>query len=500
MSSGVKINWSLYDNLIIQFLPNMTIADFTNTYLSHISHKAVGARAKKINIVPAKKQLDDLDKLKISNYFTKLITDEQRSFVINNANKMSRKDIAKQTNLTLHIIKRIFKESSIIVDDEFTKHIHNQKSKEHVHLATEASVAKFKNDKNHRDIIIKKISDNSKKLWKCEKYRSKVKDGISKKYANSDLRERLSEIGRDRYLNDKSVRDILHKPREFKNSKFNDKIADVLETNKIEFEREFELASYHFDFKIGNILLEAQGDYWHNLPSNIKNDRAKASIINTYYPEYELKYLWESEFKKIRGSDRLLELIDYKKPDTTAININELEFEIYNDNKSAEKFLNSYHYIGWTGRSTYMFRLCYCSQTVMIALFGHPIRPNTASGKVLELIRLCRNPYFYNKNMGSYFIRKCIQQIRLLVKYDNLVSFCDDSVHDGAIYKASNWAEIGKTQTDYQYVSENNVPMHKKTLYNRAKQANLTEREYAELHKFTKTKTGTKTKYVFSLV
>jgi len=498
MPSGIKINWSDFDQLIEQHLPNMTISEFTENHIPHISKKAVGSRARKLGIIPAKKKLSQSHKDMVSDHFTKEVNEDQKLFICSNLNKISRKDISKKIGVSLYIINKIIKNLDLEIDFEFQKTIHAEKSKEHVHLATEASV-KMWDDEEFREKMSKKLSAKTSSLWQDEKYRSKVKNGIQNKYENSDLRERLSAIGKERYQNDESIKKILHADRPFKTSKLNSLVAQVLESHNIDFEIEFELANYKFDFKIGNILLEVQGDYWHNLPPNIKNDRAKLEITRKYYPNYSLRYIWESEFKSIRGKERLLEILGYKQPNPTSIDIQELSFEIYNDKKSAEKFVNSYHYLGWAKRCSKIFRLHFFNQTIILATFGQPVRPNTAPGRVLELIRLCRNPYFYNKNMGSYFLSRCEKSIKKLKEFDNLVSFSDNRLHNGTIYAASNWEYVGETQSDYQYLSSLNVPMHKKTLYNRAKSCGMKEREYAELHSYRKTIVGTKSKWLRKL-
>ena len=59
MPSGKLINWEQYDDLFNSHLPSMTIEQFTQQFLSHISSKAVGARARKLCIKPAAKHLTD---------------------------------------------------------------------------------------------------------------------------------------------------------------------------------------------------------------------------------------------------------------------------------------------------------------------------------------------------------------------------------------------------------------------------------------------------------
>lgn len=66
MPSGKPVDWSLYDNLIIEHLPHMIINEFTSKYLRHVSPKAVGARARKLGVKPAKRTLTAEQRVAIS--------------------------------------------------------------------------------------------------------------------------------------------------------------------------------------------------------------------------------------------------------------------------------------------------------------------------------------------------------------------------------------------------------------------------------------------------
>jgi len=98
----------------------------------------------------------------------------------------------------------------------------------------------------------------------------------------------------------------------------------------------------------------------------------------------------------------------------------------------------------------------------------------------------------------SWFLSKCLRELKN-TDYEFAVSFADTQYHEGTIYKASNWIDYGLCQPDYQYISDVGVPMHKKTLYNRAMRAGMKEREYAESYGYKKVKTGRKLKFVYPL-
>ncbi len=72
MPSGKPIKWAEYDHLIVAYLPTMTIADFAKTHLPDVSAKAVGARARKLGVVPVAYQPTEEHKQKIAGTIAKI--------------------------------------------------------------------------------------------------------------------------------------------------------------------------------------------------------------------------------------------------------------------------------------------------------------------------------------------------------------------------------------------------------------------------------------------
>src|ERR1035437_5306305 len=80
---------------------------------------------------------------------------------------------------------------------------------------------------------------------------------------------------------------------------------EILLSLEIEFEEEFKLSFWSFDFKINNYLIEIQGDYWHTNPNkypdgpktkgqkvNFLRDKKKKKFVELK-TEYELIEFWE---------------------------------------------------------------------------------------------------------------------------------------------------------------------------------------------------------------
>jgi len=99
MSSGKRVNWSLFDDLLKQYLPSMTIVSWASRYAPDISTKAVGARARKLGIVPARYCPTEEHKKAISKAISKE-TPQMIQFVRDNIDIHSRQKLAKLIGLS----------------------------------------------------------------------------------------------------------------------------------------------------------------------------------------------------------------------------------------------------------------------------------------------------------------------------------------------------------------------------------------------------------------
>lgn len=494
----MRVNWCLIDPLILDNSSKMTCIDFCRLH-NYSVPRTIGQRAKKLGVRFKKYEITQEHKNKTSNGIKKKFDKSIYEYISKNVNILSRNDIAKKLDISLFHVNRIIKELNIVIDKEFTRAICKKKSIEHVNKAAQAFRVKFKTDSDFRNKIIKNISENTKKSWKSDIYRLKVSGSLKKAREETDYCQKISEISKLRYETDPKVKEILFAERPFKTSKLNQTVATKLDGFGLEYVREFEIANYKFDFLIGNILLEVHGNYWHNLPENKKNDLAKATIIQKYYPQYQLKVIWESEIKSIRCNDRLLEVLNIQKKIPVIVDLDSLKFTSIIDKKDVDRFLISFHYLGTTNRKTFQFGMLLYNNLIAIATFGSLVRQNISIGKTIELTRLCRHPHFFNKNLMSNFLSKCIKHIKNLKKYDEIISYADLRLHSGTIYKATNWKDCGDTSPDYNYMSISNIPIHKKTLYNRAIAENLTENEYVIKYDYQKVPIGCKRKFSYDL-
>lgn len=341
-----------------------------------------------------------------------------------------------------------------------------------------------------------KLSEKSKKLWESEEYRNKMAISCgSEEYRNkmalicanqpkvSSLQEILYSI-----LDDLGVKYYREYP---------DKPADP----------EVVIGPWNFDCVIPRenepaLLIECQGEYWHNQPKAIRNDKSKATYITNNFPEqYELKQIWEHEFK---CKERVIETIKY----WLGISQTELVDFVFKDveikscpSEDYKLLLSKYHYLANAGRGGLAYGAYLGEELIGVCIFSPLVRQNIRTGsyeskECRELSRLCIHPKYQKKNFTSWFVSRCIKQLD--PKYKLIISYCDTTFnHDGATYKACNFKEDGIVPPDYWYVSEDGWVMHKRTLYGHATKMGITEKDYAEKLSYKKVFGKEKLRFIY---
>lgn len=496
MPSGTSINWAKYDDIIRAELPLTTIQKLARKLALH--PKPLGVRAKLLGVRPAKFGMTAEQKSKLSKIVGKELTITQQTYIQSNYLTHAAKQMARDLGVSYHLVKKTMKELNLRTPAVVREQSMLAGAAKRGALGAAALRKRLTEDSDFAAQLKIKGSERSKRLWCDEIYRLKVRNGIRTTYADTDLKDRLSKMGKERYLSDPAIKAILAAPRPFKTSKLNDDVALVLDGFGIHHEREFEVSNYKFDFRVDDILLEVNGEYWHNLPNGMRNDRAKATLVQLYYPQYQIRTIWEREFRAARGKERLLEILGRTTKEPTVIKLPDVTLgpaTVLDINR----FLSGFHYLGASNRCRYGFGAYLHGELIAVAAFGPMVRQNISKLKSIELVRLCRHPYFYNYNLLSKFLSWCCREIRILKKYEQIISYADTTLHEGTIYRACNWTDDGLCQPDYQYMSSGGVPMHKKTLYNRAKAAAMSEREYAELNRYKKIYAGQKRRFTLSL-
>lgn len=354
------------------------------------------------------------------------------------------------------------------------------------------------------------VESNSRNIWKDEARRAKM----SVVRTDPEIKRKMIAANKEKWADLDHQKKMLAIYAAYpKVSKPQLILYDILDDLGVKFFREYNdreddpecrIGPYSVDCVIprenARLIIEVQGEYWHTRPKTISKDKAKAIYLNQI-PGVEVKYLWDHEFLQ---KDRVLKTLSYwldKQIDQIEFKFCDVEIR----DAPASKYNNllcKYHYLVNAGASGIARGAYLNDQLIAVCIFSPVGRQTTAATlnkqekNIRELSRLCIHPSYQKKNFGSWFISKCIRS--LPKEYETIISYADTTFnHYGVVYQASNFVLDKEVPPDYWYVNADGWVMHKKTLYNRAKQMHSTERQYAELHQYTKVWGGKKLRYRF---
>jgi hypothetical protein len=131
---------------------------------------------------------------------------------------------------------------------------------------------------------------------------------------------------------------------------------------------------------------------------------------------------------------------------------------------------------------------------ICVCTFGGTTRQNTfkkvktitghafGTKQLKELRRFCIKPGVQAKRFASFAIRQFVELFK--TSYPNtkaVISFADPTVGDsGSIYKYAGWSKLKDTGKSYHYLDMSVGRMvHKKTVWDMARSAHMTERDFA---------------------
>jgi len=452
MPSGTKINWSKYEELFRNELPNHTLVEFSRKFIPHVSVKAVGKQARKLQVKHKQYCPSPEHKKKIATFITKE-TPEILLGIRNLVDANSNVKISKELSISVATLCRLMK-------------LHNiKRSKIGLERAridsSKASIGKIPWNKG------KPMSDEFK--LKCALNRLKQQ-------------HKLSEIQRTFY-----------------------NILDELAIHYYkEGEKECIFGPWNMDCRIihneNDFVVEVQGGYIHGLPKNIIKDEAKATYMMRYFPTVPVKYLWEYEFGNVGFiKQKVLEWCNLKAVVQIDFDFSDVSIRTvpYDD---ARIFVATFHYLEkLTGRI--LLGAYLGDRLIAVSTWGAPTRIETAQRlnvthlQCLELRRFVIHDAFHKFNFASWLLARFESMLPDDIKI--LVSFADPaSGHTGNIYKACNWSFDGETEPSYFYVNENGFVMLKKTLYNQAHKLHSSEFDFCETYGYRKVISPPKYRYV----
>lgn len=337
----------------------------------------------------------------------------------------------------------------------------------------------------------------TKSNWDKDDFRNRVTEAIAAGWSDPALKKRGSEVARKRW----STADYRGKLAVARSnmpsiSSLNTAVASLLDELGISYKLEHPIGPWNFDVFIQshNLLIECHGEYWHSLPRSIRNDKSKSTYVQKYFPELKLLTIWEVEFyKEGRLREILLKSLGLSPPANNAVDFADLAIG-GTDRKTAEVFCGLYHYLGSLRGSTH-YGLSINGTMIGVCSFGPFVRNEQTRkyGDAVELTRFCLHPDYQVKNLGSWFLSRCLRLVNKTV-----VTYADTTLgHDGSLYKATNFEKLHVVDADYYYSDSNGWIMHKRTVWGRATKMGMTESEYAEKHALKKKWGGEKLCFIY---
>ena len=273
-------------------------------------------------------------------------------------------------------------------------------------------------------------------------------------------------------------------------------LVEVLEKdNRVVFvEREFDLIEYEYsgsihyfipDFRIwlqnGEMMVVEIKNNWLALQpkEQAKIGAAFGSLIDKFM-------VVDNNYQEV--IDRISMLMSPIEFSFDDIKIKEVDTSDY------ARFYGLFHYKGRTGRQGFTLGAYLQGKLIAVSTIGSITRNEIAERlgntptETRELVRFCIHPDFHKKNFGSWFLSRVVSEyVQKNSTIETLVSFADTTQgHTGAIYKAAGWLEDGVTGSSYHYLDREGFTIHKKTVYDRAKTAGITESAYAAKAGFQK--------------
>ena len=205
-----------------------------------------------------------------------------------------------------------------------------------------------------------------------------------------------------------------------KDSNFNLAFAKLLDEYSIDYEREFTLNKFIYDFKINNILLEINPTPTHNITWNPYSNKT----IDRSYHQRKSQNAEDNGFRCIHVWDwDNLDKIIYLLKSKTKIYARNCEVKLV-DKFEAAAFINTYHLQNYA-KDEVRIGLYYNNLLVSIMTFG---KPRYNKKYEYELIRYCSSCNIIGgaEKLFKYFISN--------YSPESIISYCDRSKFSGNVY------------------------------------------------------------------
>lgn len=236
-------------------------------------------------------------------------------------------------------------------------------------------------------------------------------------------------------------------------SKPNEKFAELLKNNNINFRREIAVGKYYYDFLVNDYLIEINPTITHNIdfipfingkPKD-KNYHLNKTLEATN-SNYKCLHVWEW--------DDVNKILDIINPDKIKIYARNCSIESISK-QDTDNFLNNYHLQGTCNGQTHRYALKYNNEIVQVITFG---KPRYNKHYDFELLRLCTKSGYSVVGGVEKLFRQFIDEFPTV----SIISYCDFSKFSGDVYK-----KLG-----FIFIKRNTPSIH---WYNTSKKYHITD-------------------------
>ena len=343
---------------------------------------------------------------------------------------------------------------------------------------------------NQRADIKKKRSVDGKKLWKEGKVnvvrmwtpqarQKAVEKGIAR-WRDDQYMQKMRIIAREKWYKYR----MWEKMKKFKETKPENMVAEILSLLGVKFSRNYSIGKgFSVDFYCPDhkIMLDVDGEYWHGrfvyqhkqVAYVKQKDQRKNSYVKEHMSEQYIR-LWEQYTLSREALVSILSRVFKRSVTIIDFSFKDLSFREINSQET-RNFVEKYHYAMRLG--PFIKGVGVFLQQNMIAVCAFKYPTYATNHGCLELSRFCIHPSYQIKNLASF----CLSRVLRIIDANEIITYADTTQgHDGTIYRAANFKEIGRTSQSYYYVDEYNAKYHKKVIYNHAIRMKMTEAEYVE--------------------
>lgn len=267
------------------------------------------------------------------------------------------------------------------------------------------------------------IKKDTKKRYENVSESCLKNNGVKSPAQVQEIKEKMAKTNMERYgVPYACMREEYHR---FKgsDSQFNLNFEKKLQSLGIEYEREFALDKYLYDFKVGNKLIELDPTVTHNSTKGIYNSEPK----DKSYHLLKSKVARDNDFHCIHifewdNEDKIIDLFLKQKEKVFARNcvVKEVSKE------TANEFLNVNHLQGSSRGNILNIGLFNDEELVELMTFG---KPRYNKEHKWELLRLCSSKSVIG---GS---EKILNYFEKAYSPKSLISYCDISKFSGEVYK-----------------------------------------------------------------